>query len=359
MTSVEGASPSPGPMSAKRRPWLLGCGGCASMALGLVLLLVLAGGLAFWRRSGEPVRFEVQLAGAPLPATAGVVATYRPEADIPFVTRGLLGTTPTIDVAATASAHDGWLSVELEDGWPSIRDERLHFVSMTVGSTPISFGPIYDPQPFGPPELRSGGYVNPLEWAELDGEVATIRTHALFLPSGISYDARARTVRAIVDVRPIPAVRLAPGSQITAPPGAATEVRVTASRSGQGWPAATLASSPAPGVAVEAVIVSGDHLAETLGWATGFSPYIPVDPTQWRALAAHADARFALTVEPTAAGATLRFTTPVGIDAAEDWHLVAVAFAPGDTLAGAAEAYVTLENYDEDTEVDEYEEGDD
>lgn len=344
-TAAAGAAPQRR-ASSSNKPWLFGCGGCATTALGVVTLVVVGVLLAFVRWPGDAVRFEVQLEGAELPASAGVDATYRPEADIPFVTRGILGNSYTTDVQATASTREGWLSVELEDGWRSIRDERLHYVSMQIGSGTVSFSPVTSP-PDATPSLRASGYTNLREWAALDGEVATLHTHALFLPTGISYDPAATTVRAIVDVRPIHAARIRPEGQITALPGVAVTAEVRARTSGAGWPGALVADAPAPGTTVEAVIASEAELVTAFGWAVGSTPYMPVDPAMWRALVGRADPRFGLVVEPSSEGATVRFTTPPDASLETEWHLVAVAYAPGETLFGAAEVYLQLESYDD------------
>jgi hypothetical protein len=324
----------------------LGCGGCVTAATGVALLIGLLIGLAFVRWPGDPVRFEVQLEGASLPASASSQASYRPQADIPFVTHGLLGDTYTVEVSETARAEEGWLTVELDAGWPSIRDERLHFVSMDFAGGSVGFSPISAARSERP-RLRTSGDSNAREWADLEGDVATLRIHALFLPSSISYDARAREVRAIIDTRPIHAARITPESQITALPGVLTSASVRALTSGVGWPDCTRASGVASGTTVEAVIVSEDALLDTIGWAAGFTPYMPLDPALWRALVARADPRFAPTIEPTSDGATVRFTTPR--DASHDtaWHLVAAAFAPEDALFGAAEVYLALESWDD------------
>ncbi|MGE0790309.1 MAG: hypothetical protein AB7S26_31830 [Sandaracinaceae bacterium] len=328
-----------GPAPQKRR-FPLGCGtglGALAVLVGVVVLIVFG---MFWRRGGDPVRLEVEIEGVALPTSGAVLATYRPEADIPFVTRDVMGGSPTIDVEATATARDGRLSVELEDGWPSIRDERLHYVSMHVGAGEVSFAPISDPQPFGAPELRTSGQVDPLEWAERAGDVATFRGHAHFLPSSIYYDAAAHTVRVVLDVTPINSARLSPDGTVEVQPGVSATARVTVARTGGGWPDTARRGALPAGSLVEAVVVSEDDLLSTLGWRTGFTPRIPVTRAEWAALAAHHDPRFALAVEPDESGATLRFAPPEGEPIGRSWHVVAVSFGPGDALASAAEAYL-------------------
>lgn len=108
-----------------------------------------------------------------------------------------------------------------------------------------------------------------------------------------------------------------------------------------------MADAPAPGTTVEAVIASEADLVTALGWAVGSTPYMPVDPAMWRALVGHADPRFGLVVEPSSEGAIVRFTTPPDASLDTEWHLVAVAYARGETLFGAAEVYLQLESYDD------------
>lgn len=174
-----------------------------------------------------------------------------------------------------------------------------------------------------------------------------LRAHALFLPSTIQYDGHCHTVRAIIDVHPIDAARLSPEGGVTGWPGVPAVASVTVTRTAPGWGPPGYAGTPVTGAVVEAVIVTEEDLLASIGWRAGLNPYMPVGRAEWQTLASHHDARFGLTIEPTPSGATLRFTPPAGVDTQVMWHVVAVAFGPGDSLAGASESYVWFNSDEE------------
>jgi hypothetical protein len=325
-----------GPTNARRR-----ASGAAGCVLALLVVFAAAGLLVssvlLWRRPGEAVGLEVELVGGTLESAGEAEASYVPRADIPLLTVALDGTRRSFEVRSPVRLGER-ATVVFAQRLLSIRAERLHRVQLELGGRAVSFTALDGSADLASADLASADLV------AMEGSLAVLRAHALFLPPTIHFARDAGTVRAVVDVRPITVARLVPGAgsdaSVQAPPGTTLALRVTVRRTGAGWPAACFETGPVSDASAELLVLSRAALEDVLGAPLRTSRLVPATRAQWASLGARRDARF---VVRSAADDPRMFELDVPASAPPGELLAMVAaFEPGEDLAAAAVTAVVI-----------------